>query len=153
MLPQSMWIWPKMTLIGCPRGSGKDLVVQGVLYHIKEITETSVKLRMDEEYIKEYRQENDGDTAEPKTAEVEVPKEDVCSQLRMTHAMCYYTVQGRTIAGRHILLLDTTHPHFTTRALIVGLSRATHGDFVHVGDGETEQAFLGERKARQRPWT
>jgi hypothetical protein len=150
MLPQGMWIWHGMTLIGCPRGSGKDLVVQGVLYHIKEITETSVKLQMDQEYTKEYRQEN-GDTAEPKT--VEVPKEDVCSQLRMTHAMCYYTVQGRTIAGRHILLLDTTHPHFTTRALIVGLSRATHGDFVHVGDGETEQAFLGERKVRQRLWT
>ena len=90
---------------------------------------------------------------EPKTAEVEIAKEDVCGQLRMTHSMCYYTVQGRTIKSRHILLLDTSHPHFTTRALIVGLSRASHGDFVHVGDGETEQTFLGERKVRQRLWT
>ena len=153
MLPQSMWIWVGMTLIGCPRGSGKDLVVQGVLYHIKEITETSVKLQMDEEYTKEYRKEvEQGEIAqEPKM--VEVPKEDVCSQLRMMHASCYYTVQGRTIRNRHIVLLDTSHPHFTTRALVVGLSRAEHGDFVHVGDGETEQAFLGERKARQRLWT
>ena len=61
----------------------------------------------------------------------------------MAHAMCYYTSQGRTIRDRHIVLLDTTHQHFSTRSLIVGLSRATHGSYLHVGDEQAEALFAG----------
>ena len=61
-----------------------------------------------------------------------LPVLEVPRLLRLTHAMCYFTVQGRTIRDKHILLADTDHRHFSTRSLIVGMSRATHGKFVHV---------------------
>ena len=67
----------------------------------------------------------------------------MCTQLRMAHAMCYYTSQGRTIRDRHIVLLDTTHQLFSVRALIVALSRATHGSYLHVGDEQSEALFAG----------
>lgn len=132
MMPQSMRVWEGMTLIGCPRGSGKQLVVQGVLYTIRHLLKTHAVLEMNEDYRNGRADET-----------VEVPIDCMCSQLRMTHAMCYYTVQGRTVKERHVLLLDTDHPHFSVRALIVGMSRATHGQYVHIGDDESEQLFDG----------
>ena len=132
--PQDMWLWPGITLIGCPRGSGAGLVVQGVLYTVVAITEKTVKLQMCEEYC-----HGAGDET------TEVPLDQVCGQLRLTHAMCYYTCQGRTVKDRHIVLLDTDHFHFSTRSLIVGLSRATHGRYLHIGDNDT---FCGDRRVR-----
>ena len=80
-----------------------------------------------------------------------MPLEDVCEQLRLCHAMCYYTVQGRTVRDRHIVLLDTENRNFSVLALIVGLSRATHGNFLHVGDDNSEAIFAGARRVvRQR---
>ena len=70
--------------------------------------------------------------------EIEVPLGEIPYLLRLTHAMCYYTIQGRTIRDKHILLFDTAHPHFCRRTLIVGLSRVTHGKNVHVVADETE---------------
>ena len=134
MLPQDMFIWVGIELIGCPRGSGKSLVVQGVLYTVVDIRDKVVQLRMREEYCRGEKDE-----------EVEVPLNEVCSQLRLTHAMCYYTCQGRTVKDRHILLMDTTHSHFSTRSLIVGLSRTTHGRFLHIGDEESEEKYCGRR--------
>ena len=51
---------------------------------------------------------------------------------------------------RHIVLLDIEHQHFSVRALIVGLSRATHGRWLHIGDSDSEALFGGERVVRQR---
>ena len=70
--------------------------------------------------------------------EIEVPLEEIPYLLRLTHAMCYYTIQGRTLKDKKILLIDTEHPNFSHRALIVGLSRATHGQAVHVADNEAD---------------
>ena len=67
-----------------------------------------------------------------------MPIEEIPYLLRLTHAMCYYTIQGRIIRNKHILLIDTDHPHFSRRALIVGLSRVTHSNDVHVADNELE---------------
>ena len=112
-----------MELIGCPRGRGKKYdVVQGVVYTLLLIDCFSV-LHMRPEY---------GDE------EIEVPLEEIPNLPRLTHAMCYYTVQGRTIKDRHIMLIDTDHPRFSRRALIVGLSRATHSKDVHVADNVAE---------------
>ena len=63
-----------------------------------------------------------------------VPINNVCSQLRLRHVMWYYTCQGRTIRDRHVVLLDTEHPLFSTGAMVVGLSHATHGKYLHTGD-------------------
>lgn len=138
MKPQDMWIWPGIQLIGCPRGSGTNLVVQGVIYKVLDITEEIVKLQMCEEYCHGADDET-----------VEIPRDSVVSQLRLTHAMCYYTCQGRTVKDRHIVLLDTDHPHFSTRSLIVGLSRATHGRYLHIGDNDIQQTFCGDRLVRK----
>ena len=138
MKPQDMWIWPGIHLIGCPRGSGKNLVVQGVIYEVLEITEETVKLQMRPEYCHGASDEA-----------TEIPRDMVCNQLRLTHAMCYYTCQGRTVKDRHIVLLDTDHRHFSTRSLIVGLSRATDGKFLHIGNEESEMTFCGERRVRR----
>ena len=146
MQPQSMKIWPcsdedkldGIHLIGCPRGSGKQLVVQGVIYCAIDITETEVELQMLPEYCHGAKDER-----------VTIPIEDVCSQLRPTHAMCYYTMQGRTVKARHIVLLDTQSQYFSVRALIVGLSRTTHGSFLHIGDDTSQGLFVGERTVRQ----
>jgi hypothetical protein len=138
MKPQDMWLWPGITLIGCPRGSGKKhLVVQGVLYTVVAITEKTVKLQMCEEYCHGADDET-----------TEVPLDQVCGQLRLTHAMCYYTCQGRTVKDRHIVLMDTDHPCFSTRSLIVGLSRATHGCYLHIGDDNSDSIFCGDRRVR-----
>lgn len=137
MRPQDMWIWRGIELIGCPRGSGKNLTVQGVIYEVTDISEQSVKLQMRPEYCHGASDEA-----------LEIPRDMVCSQLRLTHAMCYYTCQGRTVKDRHIVLLDTEHPHFSTRSLIVGLSRAVHGTYLHIGDAKSEITFCGERCVR-----
>ena len=77
--------------------------------------------------------------------EVTVPLADIPAVMRLTHAMCYYTVQGRTLRD-HTLLLDTSHVNFSGRALIVRLSRATHGKFVHVATDEEDALFMGGRR-------
>ena len=139
MQPQSFFVWVGLELIGCPRGSGKHLTVQGVVYVVTAIVDDVLLiLQMRPEYCHGAADEQIG-----------VYLEDACEQLRMCHAMCYYTVQGRTVRDRHIVLLDTAHPHFSVRALIVGLSRATHGRYLHVGDDEAETLF-GDRKMRQK---
>ena len=146
MQPQSMRIWScthkdkldGIHLIGNPRGSGKKLVVQGVIYCVMDITDSAVELQMMSEYCHGAKDER-----------VTVPIEDVCSQLRPTHAMCYYTMQGRTVKNRHLVLLDTSSIYFSVRALIVGLSRVEKGSFLHIGDSTSQGLFVGERKVRQ----
>ena len=75
--------------------------------------------------------------------------EDVATMLRLTNAMCYYTMQGRTL-NSHVVLMDTEWSRFSRRALIVGLSRATHGNLVHVATPQDEEIFLGERRRNAR---
>ena len=135
MDPQSMYIWEGLELIACPRGSGRQDVVQGVMYIVQAITEDHVELKMRAEYCRGAPDDT-----------VKLQRSEVVRQLRLSHAMCYYTVQGRTVRDKHILLLDTDHTHFSVRALIVGLSRATHGKWLHIGDNSSEQAFVG-------PWS
>jgi len=145
--PQDMTIWEGIRLIGCPRGSGKVSlgVVQGVVYVVKQISDTHATLEMTRDYCKDPTKPPD-----PLTKEVvAVPLDDVAEVLRLTHALCYYTCQGRTMDS-HVVLMDTEYKWFSRRALIVGLSRATHGDLVHVATPQDEEIFLGERRRSVR---
>ena len=47
------------------------------------------------------------------------------------------------------MLLDTRHHHFDVRTLIVGISRAEHGDFVHVPTVAQELSLM--REVRESP--
>ena len=118
--PQDMYLKPGLQLIGCPRGVvSKRGVVQGVMYTVLEVG-PEVSIRMNDEYQSEG------------PVEMKLPLAEVPLLLRLTHAMCYFTIQGRTLRDKHILLADTHNEHFTIRSLIVGMSRATHGKYVHV---------------------
>ena len=73
--------------------------------------------------------------------------EEASAMLRMTYAFCYYSVQGATLRDRHVVLFDTYHKkYFTLRHLIVGMSRATHGKYVHVLSERQGHALM--RRAR-----
>ena len=71
--------------------------------------------------------------------------ETCARKCRMAYARCYYTVQGKTCRDKHILLLDTSHKHFDMRKLIVGMSRARHGKYVHVATPFDEERLLAVR--------
>ena len=73
---------------------------------------------------------------------------DFACRLRLPYARCYYTVQGKTYRNTHIVLLDTSHKRFDMRKLIVGMSRATHGKYVHVATGLDEKKLLAVETAR-----
>ena len=120
-----------------------------------QITDTSVVLKMLKDYCQDPTEtplltEPEGEEADveetsTKKSQVTLLLEDVPAVMRLTHAMCFYTVQGRTLRD-HTLLIDTNHPKFSRRALIVGLSRATHGDYVHIASAEDQEIFLGKRR-------
>ena len=93
----------------------------------------------------EEDEDTDCDDECAKPSDITLLLDDVPTLMRLTHAICYYTVQGRTLRD-HTLLLDTSHNNFSRRALIVGLSRADHGKFVHVATDEEEAQFMGGRR-------
>jgi hypothetical protein len=63
--------------------------------------------------------------------------------LRLTEALTYPSVQGRTLRDKHILLMDANErSHFSSRHLVVGLSRATHGKYVHVAQERQSRVFV-----------
>ena len=76
---------------------------------------------------------------------VVLTREDFARKCRMADARCYYTVQGKTCRDKHILLLGTSHKHFVMRERIVGMSRATHGTYVHVATPFDEERLLAVR--------
>ena len=149
--PQDMIVWEGMELIGCPRGGGKDRcgIVQGVVYTITKMGD-DVTLEMNEEYKNDPDPDSDDEAPDTDVAraphEIKVPYHNIPKLLRLTHAMCYFTVQGRTLRNKRILLVDAEHRHFQRRSLIVGLSRATHASLVHVASAEDEERVTGRRR-------
>ena len=53
-----------------------------------------------------------------------------CKIFGLAAALCFFSCQGRTLPG--VVRLYCGSPRLTTRALIVGLSRATAGDLLEV---------------------
>ena len=58
-------------------------------------------------------------------------KEEVSKYLRPSFAQTYHSSQGLTLEGR-VQLCDTTHKHFTSRMLLMGLSKARTAELVQV---------------------
>ena len=167
MAPQDFKIWVGMELLGCIRQSNSKTIINGVWYVIVRWDDRFVYLNVHEKYRKqsgddtddEKESEVDGDEEETVVdpaegelpAEVKLTYEQASKWLRPTHALCYGSIQGCTMANKRILLLDTTRAHFTLRHLIVGVSRATHQDKVHVATDEYERnmMFFARRYNRQ----
>ena len=64
--------------------------------------------------------------------------------MQTPDGLCAVLLHGarKTCRDKHILLLDTNHRHFDMRKLIVGMSRATHGQYVRVATPADEQQLL-----------
>ena len=71
---------------------------------------------------------------------------DIACELRLSYARCYYTVQGKTYRNTHVVLLGASHNRFDMRKLIVGMRRATCGQYVHVVTCADEKRMLGLSK-------
>ena len=60
------------------------------------------------------------------------------THLRLSYVFCDYIAQGRTLRHRHAVLLGTMHrttagiSYFALRHSIVGMSSATHDDYVYI---------------------
>ena len=118
-----------------PPSSRPHLTVQGFICILSGITNTHLELCMHPECC--------WGSDDERTL---VLLDQACTQLRLCHAMCYYACQGRTISNHHIILLDRRHKHFSIQAHIVGLSRATQGKYLHVGDDNLEALFGSGRR-------
>jgi hypothetical protein len=120
-------------------------LLNGVLYTVREVTATAVVLDMQTRY-RALRHNCRGELVahaarlDREENGVELPLALAALQLRPTHAICYASAQGRTM-DVPVLLLDTEHPHFTTRHLIVGLGRVTSGHLVCVPSEAQERAL------------
>ncbi len=103
--PQSMWLWPGITLVGaggsCPKG---------ILVEVASLTEEEVCL-------------SNG---------AKLRREQPCKCTRLAHCLCYASVQGLTLPGV-VRLEDTDSPMFCLRKRYVGVSRATAASLVEVG--------------------
>ena len=104
-LPQSMWLWPGITLVGagsqCPKG---------ILVEVTSLTDEEVCL-------------SNGAT---------LRREQVCKCTRLAHCLCYASVQGLTLPGV-VRLEDIDSSLFCLRKLYVGVSRATAAGLVEIG--------------------
>ena len=130
-------------------------------YDVESVDGEKVVVRMDESYRRdrEELEPKEGDServqaakkralekVEKQEGEIELSHADASRGLRLSHALCYTSVQGLTIRDRHILMLDMEHPHFSVRSLIVGLSRATRGAQVHAATQDQENRLMARTK-------
>ena len=136
--PQDMLLWPGQELIGCSGHCRK--VVNGVVYVVKAVTEEHVVVDMHPRFR----------TGGKNELELALRHADASATLRLSHAVVYYTSQGRTIPNTHLVLLDTLAPHFTGRHLIVGASRVTDGRFLHVPTVEQQAQLLARARDYER---
>ena len=97
---------------------------------------------MDGDKLRLRQGNKDTDEEESIQTEVTLTHKHASTMLRMTHAFCYYSVQGATLRGRHVALFDTNRKYFNLRHLIVGMSRATHGQYVHILSEMQEEMLM-----------
>ena len=122
---QDIWLWPRVEVYACTRSTTKGLR-NGMLYIVQQVGETTLL---------------EGD--------ISLSKQEVSKYLRPSFAQTYAGSQAVTLQGR-VELCDTSSPRFTTRMLLMGLSRATAYDLVqlewiktsHVSKKKKQQLFL-----------
>jgi hypothetical protein len=105
---QDMWVWPGMQLFACVRSVTKGLR-NGLLYSVEAVGETLT------------------------VGGATLSLEEASKWLRPSFAQTYASSQGLTLEGR-VQLCDSGHKNFTTRMLLMGLSRARGSDLVQVCD-------------------
>jgi len=157
MQAQDMLIWEGLDLLCCARRYAQKTPVNGCVYTVVSWTETHVIVKLHEDYVRRAEEapedaedaddegsepddmgEDDNDA--PPAPDVKVVEKGVykltharaAAILRLQHALVYASIQGRTMRQKKIGLMDTRHINFTVRHLIVAVSRATRGEYVHI---------------------
>jgi hypothetical protein len=154
---QDMIIWKGLELLCNARKYAPKSPVNGCVYIVESWDETHVVVRLHADYmprpveplpaepveveddvsdLEDMGEDNDeAPTKDIKVVEPGVFKlthARVAAILRLQHALVYASIQGRTIRMKHIGLMDTRNVNFTVRHLIVAVSRATKGEYVHI---------------------
>ena len=145
--PQDMWLHEGMKLLCCCKSH--PVLVNGVFYVVEEVDDGKVVVRMSKDYARDRKDIDEADAAKADKQEgsIELSHRDASISLRLSHSLCYASVQGLTLTGTSVLMLDTGHKHFSMRSLIVGASRVTSARNLHVATAEQERALM----ARTRP--
>jgi hypothetical protein len=112
--PQDFFMFPGQILIGCTDNTNTG-IFNGAFYEVISFTGRAAILK-------------DMDVG----GEITVDAKTIERFLRLSHAMVYAQVQGRTFRKALVRLWDTDHRHFTRRHLLVGVSRATAGIYVDI---------------------
>jgi hypothetical protein len=115
--PQQMRLWTGIVLMAVV-GSAHKHLKNGLRYRVEEVGVAVQLARVD-----------DGGAVRGEPFQMGLA--DVARDLRLTHALCYYSCQARTIHGP-LRLAQTDSRWFTLRHLIVGLGRAPAGNCVEV---------------------
>jgi hypothetical protein len=112
-----MRVWVGLVLMAVC-GSSHKVLKNGLRYRVETLGESLTLIRV-------------GDSGEPRGEPFALAVVEVAKNLRLTHAMCYYATQARTIHGP-MRLAQNWHRMFTLTHLIVGLGRGPSGDDIEV---------------------
>ena len=113
-----MRVWPGLILTAL--GSEKPLK-NGLRYRV-------VTTEKEEEGFT-LQQVDDKDETAGETFTIDTAR--LASSLRLSHAICYFSCQARTITGG-LRLSQTNHKYSTIRHLVVGLGRGPEGHCIEV---------------------
>jgi hypothetical protein len=176
MQAQDMLIWEGLDLLCYARKYSQKSPVTGCVYTVMSWTETHVIVKLHEDYVRTAEEApEDVDDADDEGSEPDDMGEDgndappapgvnvveagvykltharAAAILRLQHALVYASIQGRTLRQKRIGLMDTWNRNFTIRHLIVAVSRATEGQYVHIFNekqGDTRDGLATDFKIK-----
>ena len=119
--PQSAWIYVGQVWMGCTRDSRR--IRNQCLYRLEEKDREGVVVERLRKGRAEDRREGE---------RMRLTREELLENLRLTHATTYYSAQSQTLEDQHVCLHNLDRPVTTMRDVIVGMSRATEGRYVHL---------------------
>ena len=140
-----MYLRPGTIMLGCAAGSKK--ILSGLEYAVERVDCLKVVVNTREPWrisddIRAAMNPKELEATRAREDAVELTNEEVSRWLRLGYAITYYSVEGRTIPNRLILLLDTNNKFFNVRNLIVGLSRGPLGCRVKIPPRGAEDIWV-----------
>jgi hypothetical protein len=141
---QPMKIWVGQTLLGAATSKG---VLNGVSYTVTAVDPYKVSLALAPEFASTTTLEDDEEEEPPETT---VSLEDAGQLLRLQHAMCYYSCQGRTVRSGSVVLLELEHARASMRHIIVALSRVVSPEQLYMASAAEGAALLGQARSALR---
>ena len=118
-LPRDMHIRPGLKLQACVK-EREEHIINGLEYEVLAIDDSIVRLRkLDPSGF--HRAE--GPDTDKHGAPFELPHKETALKMRLQHALCDHTAQGRPLHDGVVVCTDTSHPAFSRRHLITGIGR------------------------------